>query len=273
MDDAPTTLAVDPMVASEPLPDSPSSPTFSIGVCRVIDPLADGEAVSPPRASGPEEGQPHLQLASATQDAAPQQVIEALLFAADAPLSPAVLAELSGVGSARRVREHVDRLNQRYEHFGLSFRVEAIAGGFQMMTLPVMRSWVARLNRKRADTRLSPAAMETLSIIAYRQPVIRADIEAIRGVACGDLIQRLRELGLVRAAGRADIVGRPMLYATTRKFLDLFGLADLDDLPPIEALPARPPTRVQATVVEAGSEAPEPPAVSDPAESRLAAGA
>ena len=83
---------------------------------------------------------------------------------------------------------------------------------------------------------MSQAALETLSIVAYKQPVIRANVEAIRGVACGEVIARLRDMGLVRVLGRAEVVGRPLLYGTTRRFLNVFGLADIDDLPPMEAL-------------------------------------
>lgn len=174
-------------------------------------------------------------------DVAPAQVIEALLFASDTPLSAARLAELAGSGSAASVRQHIAELNERYAAAGLSFSIEAIAGGFQMMTRPQFRPWLARLNQQRAQMRLSPAALETLAIVAYKQPIIRADVEAIRGVACGEVLNRLREMGLVRIVGRAEIVGRPMLYGTTRRFLDVFGLADLDDLPPMEALALRRP--------------------------------
>jgi segregation and condensation protein B len=138
------------------------------------------------------------------------------------------------------MRKHVDTLNARYAEAGLSFRIEAIARGYQMMTRPVFRPWLAKLHKQRSEMRLSAAALEALSIIAYKQPVIRADVEAIRGVACGEVIARLRDLGLVRIVGRAEIVGRPLLYGTTRKFLDVFGLADLDDLPPLEALQLKP---------------------------------
>jgi segregation and condensation protein B len=121
----------------------------------------------------------------------------------------------------------------------LSFRIEEIARGYQMMTLPRFQPWLAKLTAQRVQTRLSPAALETLSIVAYKQPIIRADIEAIRGVAAGEVLNRLREMGLVRIVGRAEVVGRPLLYSTTKKFLDVFGLADLDDLPPLEALNLR----------------------------------
>jgi segregation and condensation protein B len=164
------------------------------------------------------------------------RLIEALLFSSDAPLSAARLAEVVGSCTPAVVRKHVDALNLKYERVGLSFRIEAIARGYQMMTLPGFGPWIAELNRQRSETRLSAAALETLSIIAYKQPIIRADVEAIRGVACSEVISRLREIGLIRVIGRAEVVGRPLLYGTTKKFLHVFGLADLDDLPPLAAL-------------------------------------
>ncbi len=166
----------------------------------------------------------------------PEQIVEALLFATDAPLSPQRLSELADIGSVRTVRQHVDTLNKKYAHAGLAFRIEEIAKGYQMLTLPAYQPWVAKLNKASAQTRLTGAALETLSIVAYKQPVIRADIEAIRGVSCGEVLNRLREMGLIKIFGRAEIVGRPILYGTTKKFLDVFGLADLDDLPPMESL-------------------------------------
>ena len=169
-----------------------------------------------------------------------EQVIEALLFSSDAPLSATRLAELIGGCTPFHVRKYIEVLNARYARAGLTFRIVCIARGYQMMTLPGFEPWVEKLVQQRSQTRLSPAALETLSIIAYKQPIIRAEVEAIRGVACGEVIARLRELGLVRIVGRAEIVGRPLLYGTTRKFLDVFGLADLDDLPPLESLRLKP---------------------------------
>ena len=169
------------------------------------------------------------------------RVLEALLFSSDTPLSAGRLAELAGMGSTTQVRLQIEELNEKYASAGLSFRIEEIARGYQMMTLPVYGPWLAKLNKHQAQTRLSAAALETLSIIAYKQPVIRADIEAIRGVGSGEILNRLREMGLVKIFGRAEIVGRPLLYGTTRKFLDVFGLADLDDLPPMETLMLRRP--------------------------------
>lgn len=165
-----------------------------------------------------------------------RQVIEALLFSSDAPLSAARLADLVDGCTPGLVRKHIAALNEKYEQVGLSFRIEAIARGYRMLTLADFRCWIAKLEKHHRQTRLSAAALETLSVIAYKQPVIRAGVEAIRGVACGEVISRLREMGVVRVLGRAEIVGRPLLYGTTKKFLDVFGLADLDDLPPMEAL-------------------------------------
>ncbi len=188
----------------------------------------------------------------------PEQVIEALLFATDAPLSAGRLAELAGTETARDVREHIATLNEKYAAAGLAFRIEEIARGFQMLTLPAYRPWLAKLEKHRGQTRLTGAALETLSIIAYKQPVIRADIEAIRGVASGEVLNRLREMGLIKIMGRAEIVGRPILYGTTRKFLEIFGLSDLDDLPPMESLMIRRPAKPEPQSVEPATEqAPE----------------
>lgn len=197
----------------------------------------------------------------------PAQIVEALLFASDTPLSAARLADLSEAGTARDVRRLVDDLNDKYATVGLSFRIEEIAKGFQMMTLPAYRPWLAKLANHHSQTRLTAAALETASIVAYKQPIIRADVEAIRGVACGEVLNRLREMGLIKIVGRAEIVGRPMLYGTTKKFLDVFGLADLDDLPPLEALEFKKrdetPNATEAdTSPTAGQDAPdanEPP--------------
>jgi segregation and condensation protein B len=167
-----------------------------------------------------------------------ERIIEAILFASDSPLPAARIAQLVGAGDARAVRRHVDALNQRYDENGNAFRIEEIAGGYQFLTRPQYNTWLSRLRETRRDTKLSPAALETLAIVAYKQPIVKADIEAIRGVAVGEVVNRLREMNLVKIVGRAEELGRPMLYGTTKRFLEVFGLASLDDLPQIEALPA-----------------------------------
>lgn len=182
-------------------------------------------------------------------------IIEALLFASDTPLSLQRLTELSGIGSTKQVRLEIAALNDRYTAHGLSFRVVEIAKGYQLQTLPQYQPYLAKLVKQQSQSRLTDAALEALAIVAYKQPIIRADVEAIRGVACGEVLNRLREMGLIKITGRAEIVGRPLLYGTTRKFLDVFGLADLDDLPPMEVFSLR---RQTAALAGGGAATPVP---------------
>jgi segregation and condensation protein B len=165
-----------------------------------------------------------------------ESVVEAVLFASDESLSAERLTGIAEVGSVKQIRECIETLNTRYEQSGSSFRIEQIAGGYQMMTLPKYNPWLKKLLRNRADSKFSPAALETLAIIAYKQPIIRADIEAIRGVAAGEVLRSLMYKGLVKIVGRAEVIGRPMLYGTTRKFLEIFGLNSIKDLPKAEDL-------------------------------------
>ena len=163
-------------------------------------------------------------------------VLEAILFASDESLSAKRLVNIIGASSPGQVKKHIKELNEKYGANGNSFRIEEIAGGFQMLTLSIYNQWLTKLVKVRDEGKLSPAALETLAIIAYKQPVIRADIEAIRGVGAGEMIRSLMYKGLVKIAGRAEILGRPMLYGTTKKFLEVFGLSSLKDLPKIEEL-------------------------------------
>ncbi len=164
-----------------------------------------------------------------------ESVIEAVLFASDEPLTDSRLASIVET-TAKQVRDCIESLNARYAQNHNAFRIEHIAGGNQMLTMSVYNNWLKKTLRARSDNKLSPAAMETLAIIAYKQPVIRADIEAIRGVAVGEVIRSLMYKGLVKIVGRAEILGRPMLYGTTKKFLEVFGLNSLKDLPKAEEL-------------------------------------
>ena len=170
----------------------------------------------------------------------PESVVEAVLFASDEPLTANRLAGIAET-SVRQVKQYIKNLNQKYKVGGNAFRIEQIAGGYQMLTLPPYNYWLKKLLRVRSDSKLSAAALETLAIIAYKQPVIRADIEAIRGVAVGEVIRGLMYKGLVKIVGRAEVLGRPMLYGTTKKFLEVFGLNSLKDLPKVEEL-KRPAT-------------------------------
>jgi len=168
-----------------------------------------------------------------------ESVIEAVLFASDESLTPARLAGIVETG-VKQVREHIENLNKKYQAANNAFRIEQIAGGYQMLTLSLYNHWLKKLLRVRSDGKLSPAALETLAIVAYKQPVIRADIEVIRGVAVGEVLRGLMYKGLVKIVGRAEVLGRPMLYGTTKKFLEIFGLNSLKDLPKIEEL-KKPP--------------------------------
>lgn len=134
------------------------------------------------------------------------------------------------------IKDAVSVLNAAYEQTGRAFRIEAVAGGYRVMMLPKFAPAIAALHGSRARTSLSHAALESLAIISYKQPITRARLEAIRGVACGEILRSLTERRLVTIAGRAEEVGRPLLYGTTKRFLELFGLSSLKDLPSVEEL-------------------------------------
>ena len=134
------------------------------------------------------------------------------------------------------MRQAIATLNESYESTGRSFRVEQVAGGYQILTLPQFGEVLKKLHQKEVDAKLTKAALETLAIIAYKQPILRVAVESIRGVACGETIRSLMEKHLVKIAGRAEEPGRPILYGTTKRFLELFGLNSLKDLPTSESL-------------------------------------
>jgi segregation and condensation protein B len=165
--------------------------------------------------------------------------VEAALLAADEPLLPRKLAAAAGLDDVAEARRLVRKLQALYDQDGSAFQVEELAGGFQIFTRPEFHRWLVRLRRTGQDLRLTGPARETLAIVAYRQPIMRADIEAIRGVHCGEMLRLLMEKGLVRIAGRHESLGRPVLYGTTKKFLQVFGLKSLKDLPQAELL--KPP--------------------------------
>jgi segregation and condensation protein B len=163
------------------------------------------------------------------------EAIEALLAAADRPLADARIAELLSLSaempSAAFIEAAVRRINLSLELSGRVTRIRRLAGGWRTMVEPRFGALIEAMKGQRTSSRLSPAALETLSVVAYRQPITRAHIEAIRGVACGEVLRGLLERRLVRITGRAEEVGRPMLYGTTREFLLAFGLGSLADLP------------------------------------------
>jgi len=176
-------------------------------------------------------------------------LLEAALLVADEPLPARKLVLATGLPDAGAVRREVRRLQALYDQDGTAFQVEELAGGFQLLTRPEYHRWLASLRRNQQDVRLTPAARETLAIVAYRQPIMRADVEALRGVRCDETLRLLMEKGLIRIAGRDDSLGRPVLYGTTKKFLQVFGLRSLKDLPQAE----------QLRVPGGNAKAPEPP--------------
>ncbi len=170
------------------------------------------------------------------------RLLEALLFSTHHPLTAGRLAEILELESTKPIRRGIKQLNEQYIQSDRSFRVEQVAGGYQLLTLPEFGDALKKLHQRETDAKLTKAALETLAIIAYKQPILRADIEAIRGVACGETIRSLMEKHLVKIAGRAEVPGRPILYGTTKRFLELFGLNSLKDLPQgDQQLPTNPP--------------------------------
>jgi segregation and condensation protein B len=125
----------------------------------------------------------------------------------------------------------VDDLNRHYDQTGRAFHVKRVAGGFQLCTRPQFADWIRRLEHTPKPKRLSTPALDTLAVVAYRQPIIKAEIEAIRGVSSGEMLRQLLESGLVKIAGRSEKLGRPFLYATSKEFLTQFGFNSLNDLP------------------------------------------
>ena len=157
--------------------------------------------------------------------------VEAVLFAAKEPIASHKLAQLADVGDGTRARALVRKLNERYNRNGAAFCAVEVAGGFQLRTLPEFAPWLFRLQGAPVDLKLTNSAMETLAIVAYEQPVMRANVERIRGVHCGDVLRQLLEQGLIKIVGRSDELGRPFLYGTTKRFLQTFGFMKIEDLP------------------------------------------
>ena len=170
---------------------------------------------------------------------ADRQRVEAILLITDSPLSPRRLGTLAGLADATAARTAVQRLNELYDSLGRAMRVHRVAGGFQMMTRPHLAPWLSRLSHLPTPVRLSIPMLETLAVVAYRGPVSRAEVEAIRGVACGELLRQLIERDLIRIAGRSEELGRPYLYDTSKRFLQTFGLSGRDALPAIDPDPLR----------------------------------
>lgn len=162
-------------------------------------------------------------------------VIEAILFSYDEPLLTNKLAEALGLDVKKEdVTNAIDELKAEYETNGKGFQIEEIAGGYQILSKPEFYDHISKLLKKSKEKKISNASLETLAIIAYKQPILRVDIEAIRGVQAGQMIRTLVDMGLVKITGRSEAIGHPLLYGTTKKFLRHFGLKSIKDLPELD---------------------------------------
>lgn len=208
-----------------------------------------------------------------------KSIIEALLFAGNEPVRPAEIREiLSSVpppGDAA-IRGIIDELRDEYAKSGRSFTIAEIAGGYRLQTLPEYGDWISKLRAAPSRRKLSAPALETLAIAAYRQPITKAEIEAIRGVNIDGVLENLMDRELIEPKGRKQAIGKPHLYGTTKKFLEHFGLRSIKDLPQIEELKRAAaaeahaaPAAVEAPAApesSAASEAPSTPDASAPPE-------
>jgi segregation and condensation protein B len=207
--------------------------------------------------------------------AEPVHVLEALLFASDTPVEAERIHEVLDLPSTTAARELVETLRRRLDDEGRALQVIEVGGGFRMVTRPEVAPWLVKLQRSRTKSRLSRPALETLAIIAYRQPVSRPEVDAVRGVNSEGVLDNLLDRRMIRIAGRKDSPGRPFLYETTREFLVAFGLRDTSDLPKVEGeltIPETAATGMEAepeTVTEPGD---PPPAADSPQQDPGASG-
>ena len=162
--------------------------------------------------------------------------MEAVLFVADEALPIKRLVQIATLADVDEAQELIARLNLAYDASGSTFRIERVATGLRLLTRREFVFWLDKLHERQAAFKLTPPMLETLAIVAYRQPLTRADVEAVRGVQSAEMLKQLMERELVRIAGEDDSLGRPFLYETTRKFLEVYGVQSLDDLPMADRL-------------------------------------
>jgi segregation and condensation protein B len=160
-----------------------------------------------------------------------KQVVEALIFSSDIPLPMNQIQNIIEKTSVGEIKKAIEELNLEYKQTNRTFSIVQIGGGFQLVTRESYNQWIRKLLHKRIKSKLSQAALETLSVIAFNQPVSKSDIEAVRGVNCDGVIRTLLERKLVTIKGRSDGPGRPLLFITTKEFLRYFGVNNISDLP------------------------------------------
>ncbi len=175
-----------------------------------------------------------------SDDAHRQARVEAVLLVSREALSLRRIAQLANLTDATEARTLLSQLSHTYQRRGRAFRIENVAGGYRLLTGSQFAPWIGKIgdfcDLDHSPLKLTPPALDTLTVVAYRQPVLRAEVEAIRGVACGELLRQLIERDLLRIVGRSEELGRPLQYGTTKRFLQLFGLKSLKDLPLLDGV-------------------------------------
>lgn len=206
----------------------------------------------------------------------PKQILEALLFASDAPIGLATLVDVLAGPGPEDVRAMLDQLSVELQEGGRGVALVEIAGGYQLLSRRECAPWIEKLLRSRRKVRLSRAGLETLAIVAYKQPITKSEIDGIRGVDSSGSLHTLLERNLVRIAGRSKGVGRPLLYATSAEFLQYMGINELGDLPELKELGGileeRERAQMEMTDADAAAVAGPPAADADAAEAAVEAG-
>jgi segregation and condensation protein B len=182
--------------------------------------------------------------------------VESLLFASPEPLTDKEIGHIIGRKKSD-VTKLIDKLNSQYEQWGRSFRIELFGRGYRFYTIPEFYKYISRLAEIPRPVKLSKAGLEILSIVAYKQPIIKSELEKIRGVNSDGVIKTLMERGLIEPCGRTDGPGRPVLYRTTQDFLEFFGISDLSDLPDPEVFEVEPEIPKSVTILRSPESAEE----------------
>ena len=192
-------------------------------------------------------------------DSERKALIESLIFVSETPLSVDRIREILGDLPRKEIQRLLSELVDEYQRTPRGFTLVEVAGGFQFRTRPEHAEWIRKMKKIR-PLGFSPAAMETLAIVAYRQPIVRAEIEKIRGVDCGGVLRTLLERKLIKIIGKKDVPGKPLVYGTTQKFLETFGLKELSSLPTLKDLESlgSPPTSQSFSTLEAAVPISEP---------------
>jgi len=201
-----------------------------------------------------------------------KEIVEALIFASPEPINLTQLAKTAKI-SKSSVQDIIDELNDEYSNSRRSFRIENVAGGYKMYTLPEYHKYINHANLRERTQRLSPAALEALAVIAYKQPATRSEIERIRGVDCGGVLKNLLAKNLLQIDGRSPAPGNPILYRTSEFFLEFFGLPSLDHLPPLTEIEEHdtklPSLKLVKPGEDDGGNGDSPSAISEQSESTM----